>query len=786
MNEKTIINADNAYHKAEQRAEAYFKSLSGQHADQSYVQALIKDLELWKPQHVQRRSFISTLTNKKQLDDYKFIQSLKLTGKLDPYLKRSISYIFMRDMGHALDYPATQRRIGRIVGRLKEQLTRKQAGQEDMFSMARLYRMAEKNGIESTFIWVTEKLNMVTENIPAGMDAEEAQRKLIKIIAGLVMQAIEEMGDDIDPEEKSAKLEQAIRLGYAYGLTYPFIDDLLDSNVLSAEEKNRYSEMIRITLVTGVVPPLGKWTGENGKHMRFIHSELKAAFELIHESLPAEDWEAFLEQAYVFYQSQEVERVKDLRNETYTNEELYIPVILKSSASRLIVRSIIDASEDEGIDQRTFYYGIYNQLADDFTDMADDRQGGRVTPYTYYLEHYEKRKDLINPFELYWTVIANFIHNVYDSDPQAREVILSRAINSLKRFKAKKGEQKYEQVMGLLFSGIPALQETVDDLVQHATDVDFFDKLIRDRMIRNLRQDREERDVFVTQAKKVREDLNATLPISQSEENVLLDESIMEAANYSLGSTGKRLRPIITWFMGVEEYGLDKKAIQPLLKSLEYMHTASLIYDDLPAQDNADFRRGNPTLHRTYTTATAELSGLYLTQQAVAEQASLQSFDAKSVLQLIHYSANVTADMCRGQAMDLQTKGEHLTLEQLNEMCFYKTGLGFEAALMMPAILAGANESEKHALKQFARHAGIAFQIKDDLLDVEGDPSELGKSPFRDEKNNNSTFVSVLGIEAAKKEMWEHYCLAMETLQVLKHNNPFLKHVLNYFVHRGY
>lgn len=271
-------------------------------------------------------------------------------------------------------------------------------------------------------------------------------------------------------------------------------------------------------------------------------------------------------------------------------------------------------------------------------------------------------------------------------------------------------------------------------------------------MIRNLRQDREERDVFVTQAKKVREDLNATLPISQSEENVLLDESIMEAANYSLGSTGKRLRPIITWFMGVEEYGLDKKAIQPLLKSLEYMHTASLIYDDLPAQDNADFRRGNPTLHRTYTTATAELSGLYLTQQAVAEQASLQSFDAKSVLQLIHYSANVTADMCRGQAMDLQTKGEHLTLEQLNEMCFYKTGLGFEAALMMPAILAGANESEKHALKQFARHAGIAFQIKDDLLDVEGDPSELGKSPFRDEKNNNSTFVSVLGIEAAKKK----------------------------------
>ncbi|MBP2078419.1 polyprenyl synthetase family protein [Oceanobacillus polygoni] len=786
MSEKTIINADNAYHTAEQRAKAYFNSLSVQHADQSYIQALIKDFEIWKQDHVQRRSLFSTLSNKKQQDDYKFLQSLKMTGKLDPYLDRSISYIFMRDMGHALDSPATQKRIQRVVDRLKKQLTRKKSDQDDMFSMTKLYRMAEKNGIESTFIWITEKLNRVTDNIPAGMDAEEAQRKLIKIIAGLVMQAVEEMGDDITQEEKSSKLEQAIRLGYAYGLTYPFIDDLLDSNVLSADEKNRYSQLIRVTLVTGVVPPLGEWTGKNGKHMRFIHSELKAAFELIQESLPAEDWEAFLEQAFVFYQSQEVERVKDLENDTYTNEELYIPVILKSAASRLIVRSIIDASVDEGIDQRTFYYGIYNQLADDFTDMADDRQGGRVTPYTYYLEHHEKRKDLINPFELYWTVIANFIHNVYDSEPQAREVILSRAINSLKRFKAKKGEQKYAQVMGLLFSGIPSLQQTVDDLVQHATDVEFFDKLIRDRMIRNLRQDREEEDVFVTQARRVREDLNASLPISQAEENVLIDEPMMEAANYSLGSTGKRLRPIITWFMGIEEYGLDKQAIQPLLKSLEYMHTASLIYDDLPAQDNADFRRGNPTLHRAYNTATAELTGLYLTQQAVAEQASLESFDAKTVLHLIHYSANVTADMCRGQAMDLQTKGEQLTLEQLNEMCFYKTGLGFEAALMMPAILAGASESQKQALKQFARHAGIAFQIKDDLLDVEGDPTTLGKSPFRDKENNNSTFVSVLGIEAAKKEMWEHYCLAMETLQALNHKNPFLKHVLNYFVHRGY
>src|SRR5207253_8838446 len=106
---------------------------------------------------------------------------------------------------------------------------------------------------------------------------------------------------------------------------------------------------------------------------------------------------------------------KELSNANYTNEELYIPVILKSSSSRLIVRSVISAPMDEGFDNRTFYYGIYNQLSDDFADMFDDMKDGAVTPYTYYMKYDDKRLDLINPFELYWTVISYLIHNVYHS-----------------------------------------------------------------------------------------------------------------------------------------------------------------------------------------------------------------------------------------------------------------------------------------------------------------------------------------------------------------------------------
>ena len=126
--------------------------------------------------------------------------------------------------------------------------------------------------------------------------------------------------------------------------------------------------------------------------------------------------------------------------------------------------------------------------------------------------------------------------------------------------------------------------------------------------------------------------------------------------------------------------------------------------------------------------------------------------------------------------MDLDSRGKQLTLEELNRMCFYKTGIAFEASLVMPAILAQAEESEMDVLKKFARHAGIAFQIKDDLLDVEGDLNVFGKPIGKDAENNNATFVSILGADGARKAMWEHYCLAMETLQEVPRKTPFLKH----------
>lgn len=782
MNEKQLINADACYQMAEQQAAKYFRSLEVLTSQKTFLSTLIKDIQSWKHNHIRHHFFSIGKKRKPNFQEYhKYIHWLDYTGKLDQYLERSISYIFIRDLGKTLDSVETQKNIRHVVENLKNQLTN-QHNKTETFSMAGLYRWAQKEGTETTIIWLLDKLKTVNANIPKGLDPVHAQRKLIKIIAGVIMHVLEELDDNVLSPQRSQRLAEAIRLGYYYGLTYPFIDDLLDSNVLSTKEKEQYSHLIRTTLVTGSVPKLGKWEGNNKNQIQYIHSELREGFEYIKKHQQPKTRKTFFEQAYVFFHSQDVDRVKVLSNAHYSNEELYLPIILKSSSSRLIARSVISASEDSGFVNRTFFYGIYNQLADDFADMFEDMKDGAVTPYTYYLKYHVIRPDLINPFELYWAVISHLIHNVYHSDSKTCEVILDRAINGLKRFKEKIGTKKYNEVMGLFATGNPKFNQLIQKMIEKADDVDFFDKLLRDHIITILKNEQKERADFLETIETVRNQINNTLKISGNDD--LVQSPIIDAANYSLEGNGKRLRPIITWFMGVNEYRLKNSAIVPLLKSLEYMHTASLIFDDLPSQDNASTRRGRPTLHTKYNIAIAELTGLFLTQKAVVEQTSLNRFDSKTVLTLIQYSAQTTADMCKGQAMDLEFKGKRLTLEQLNQLSFYKTGLAFEASLIMPAILAAASESEIAALKKFAHHAGIAFQIKDDLLDVQGDWTLLGKPIGQDAKNNNSTFVSVLGLNDAKKQMWEHYCLAIEAMQEIPRHITFLKHLLNYIVSR--
>ncbi|WP_144026938.1 polyprenyl synthetase family protein [Paenibacillus sp. FSL R7-0273] len=792
MKENFENTAAREYRKAELKAVSYYTALHSRVTDKTYLADLTGDIHLWKKNHIRRFTGLSLFSRAGSKPDtrdfYRYIQWLKVTGKLNDYLDRSVSYIYMRDLGKDLNSPQTKRRIARTVsdvtGYLLKPLGKNAEGRPEFMNPAEVYRWAQKEGIESAVIWVFKKLRAVAANIPEGLNAEHAQRKLIKIIIGVVLHVMEEIGEDAAPEERSRRLDEAVRLGYSYGLTYPFVDDLLDSGILTGAEKEQYSALIRTALLTGEVPGLGVWEGDNKALIRYIHAELTEAFIYISEHQEEGSRQSFFAQSYVFFEAQDIDRIKSLEHAEYTNEELYVPVILKSSSSRLVARSVLSAAQDEGFEERTFYFGIYNQLADDFADMEQDLKDGAVTPYTYYLQHHQQRPDLINPFEVYWAVVSNLIHTVYHSDAKAREVILDRAINGLKRYKERAGAEKYKETMRIFAGGIREFDRLLQRMVSKADDVDFFDKLLRDGVVEQLKEDAREQEAFTHTLHEVRALINDELPFAKPDHIPAMQERLIHAANYSLEGDGKRVRPILTWVMGVNEYGLESSAITPLLRSLEYMHTASLIFDDLPSQDNAATRRGRETLHEVHGSAVAELAGLYLIQRAIGQQASLNRFKPETVLALIRYSAQKAEDMCMGQMMDLDSKGRVLTLEELNRVCFYKTGVAFEACLVMPAMLAEVKEDELAALKRFAYHMGIAFQIRDDLLDVEGEAQVLGKPAGNDAVNNQSNFVSVLGIDGAGREMWQHYCHASDALKEIPRKTSFLKHLLQYVVNR--
>lgn len=794
MNNVLDIDTESCYSSAERKAARYFSALYELVKSKNYASALKEDFKQWGQKHKSSRSWLSWLTgynrqSRSATQGQRYIEWLEKAGRLDDYLDRSVSYIYLRDLGKRLNQPATQARIRTITADVKRMLLHSKADDQgqllEFISLEKVYRWAQKEQVELAVIWVIGKLKQVADHLPAEMNAEHAQRKLIKIIVGVVMHAIEEMDEAVPPAERSQILDEAIRLGYCYGLTYPFIDDLLDSKALTEQEKLDYAELLRAALSTGIVPDLEKWTGADNPALKFIHTELSEAFQYVKNVQRSETERLFLEQAYVFFHAQELDRTKQMSNKAYSNEELYIPIILKSASSRLIARSVLRAKEDEEFDRQTFYYGIYNQLADDFADMLDDKAAGAVTPYTYFLTYHEERTDLINPFELYWAVIAYLLHHVYHSDEKTRDVMLGRAIGGLKRFKSKHGAEQFTSLMNSLFVGSDDFKLQIIQLVDKADDVDFLDKLIRDQLVDMLKNEQQQKQAFSEMIQRAREQFNAALLLEAKEVMLPVKQMLYDAANYSLEGGGKRLRPIMSWVMGTQEYGLSDVALMPVLRSLEYMHTASLIIDDLPTQDNAATRRGRPTLHMLHNSATAELTSLLLIQRAIYEQSSLYSFDSTIVLKMMRYSSQKAEELCIGQAMDLSSKGKSLTLQQLNEICYYKTAIAFEAALVMPAILAQVDETEIAALKAYAYHAGIAFQIKDDLLDSSGDASLLGKPVGLDIRNNTSTFVTVLGYEGAQKVMWEHYCSATDALKQLRPRTMFLKYLLDYIVHRN-
>ncbi len=246
-------------------------------------------------------------------------------------------------------------------------------------------------------------------------------------------------------------------------------------------------------------------------------------------------------------------------------------------------------------------------------------------------------------------------------------------------------------------------------------------------------------------------------------------KKIYDAMAYSLFAGGKRLRPVIM-MMTAKMLGKEPQTVLPFACAIEMIHTYSLIHDDLPAMDNDDLRRGKPTNHKVYGEAVAILAGDALLTLAFETAAgyNVEGVCKKSVIAAIAELAQAAgADgMIGGQVVDIDSHDEDAQL--LKYLHSLKTGALIRASGVIGAILSGADEEQIKAVDGFCENLGIAFQIQDDILDVEGSEEELGKPIGSDAENNKSTYVTLFGLEKARELSAEYTAKAICSLDIFE------------------
>jgi geranylgeranyl diphosphate synthase, type II len=266
---------------------------------------------------------------------------------------------------------------------------------------------------------------------------------------------------------------------------------------------------------------------------------------------------------------------------------------------------------------------------------------------------------------------------------------------------------------------------------------------------------------------------------------------ITDAVDHSLMSEGKRLRPILcisaSKAVSAEESSVDN--VLPVACALEMIHTYSLIHDDLPAMDNDELRRGKPTCHEAFDEATAILAGdalLTMAFETLSSSANKQGENPAVWLRVITLIADSSGvhGMVEGQMQDIISEGNSLSLESLKTMHRLKTGALIEASVCSGAMLSGAQEYQLNHLKNYAQNIGLAFQVVDDILNVEGDPDLLGKAVGSDQQRNKNTYPSLLGMHESKIFAEKLITMALQALENFDNRSDPLRAIARYIIDR--
>ncbi|HBG5343863.1 TPA: polyprenyl synthetase family protein [Clostridioides difficile] len=266
-------------------------------------------------------------------------------------------------------------------------------------------------------------------------------------------------------------------------------------------------------------------------------------------------------------------------------------------------------------------------------------------------------------------------------------------------------------------------------------------------------------------------------------------KTVIEAMNYSLSAGGKRLRPLLTLEACKIVGGNEEDAI-PFAVAIEMIHTYSLIHDDLPALDNDDLRRGRPTNHKVYGEAMAILAGDALLNYAfeVMLAGSVNKENPEKYLKAINEIAKGAGiyGMIGGQVVDVESENKQIEKEKLDYIHMNKTAAMMVGCMRAGATIGGANSEQMEEITKYAKNIGLSFQIVDDILDIVGDETKLGKKVGSDIENHKSTYPSLLGLDKSKEIAHNLIDEAKKSIEKLSDDVDFLKGLAEYIINREY
>ncbi|QQS19341.1 polyprenyl synthetase family protein [Candidatus Saccharibacteria bacterium] len=613
--------------------------------------------------------------------------------------------------------------------------------------------------------WLEERLKYLHSILPRETVEQGAMGKVARTILGVLSITAMHPAIVSKVERKTAVLA-AIPGAYYYAATYPIVDDVLhDSSIIPA----RLAERAHSSIVNGLSDGQDISLRDIPDHP--LAEELLSVYDGLRSHYPFETNQHLYDALLSMYTAQHLEATGDHL------DKMYPLIAMKAGLSRVVAHLLSNYAPIHDDITRLLYSLTRNQLLDDFRDYFDDNAAGRLTPFTTY----QKGTEQLNPLLVYFASNPYIAQRCYNGSPRV-EQILGR-YGSLELARSLLGQPDRIAAMENTFGDDGPLSAWLATVGQLPCDPPTKRRLTRNEKI--ILDDVTKR--LSTRSLQNTDPRTYFLDNSNYIENLILQEfvgnnAIHETVRYALRGESKRVRSMLG-LMLADSLGIDHKKVEPCLVGVEMAHTSSLLFDDLPAQDNAKTRRGKPAAHHVFPESQVQLAGIALIDSVYLKLTQLKEhYPPEKVLETIAYIAGkIGKDLCEGQNIDL-TPSSATTTEEIIRMYALKTSSLIDASLVPLMMLEQRPPVEIELMQTYAYHAGIVFQIQDDILDATGSASILGKDSQQD--NEKSTVVTLGDVTKAQFLRDYHLDAAIKALDELPFSTGLLASTVRYFANR--